>query len=396
MNRKFTKLLTCATLAAGAWLCLSAGAQAAIVDANFQTDAQTFSASVTGGGNIFADGNGVAPVKATTQPFIFTPPFNHPLELLDGDGNPGGVSIETNPRSVAIPKIDAPFRLDHQVPPAKVGDPPIDVYVYYEPSTGDGVDPYTADPATKIVDDNPVPITFTINEGVPSEAPPQVYGFSQTKLDANGNAVNDIQNLDLDIFKGAKAEFGLSQVVITTNSNNATLKAISIDFQGALKDLLFEQTGGATLTPTGPGTGTFSVDGVLSATAGNLKAFVFGVIPVDIDDQTLDQPFSLTGTYTISGSPNDPNAKISLDGTTKFSYVLATIASLATELTEEDFVPLTVSAAVNLAASINFEINYRLERVGVIPEPGSIVLLGLGIASAVPFWLHRRRHIKRS
>ncbi|MGD9648556.1 MAG: hypothetical protein AB7U73_22790 [Pirellulales bacterium] len=390
MNKKFTQLAT-AMLAAGAWLCLSAGAQAAIVAANFQTNAQTFSATVTGSGNLIADGNGVAPVKATVEPFVLTPPLDHPLELLDGDGNPGGPSLASNPRSVAIPKIDAPYRFDRTG-----GDPPKDIYVYYEPSTGDGVDPYSAQKVMKTVDGKLVPVEFTFESGVPSVGPPKVFGFSQTLLDANGQALNDIQNLDLDIFNGKAADFGLSQVIITTNSNNPVLKNIFIDFEGTLKDLTFQQTGGAILSPTGAGMGTFAIDGLISATAGDLKAIVFGALNVDIDDQSLSQEFTLTGTYKIEGSPNDPNAKITLDGNTKFSYVLATITSLETALTEEELIPLTVSAAVSLAASIDFDINFHLERVGVIPEPGSIVLLGVGLASVVPVYLHRRRRLGRS
>ncbi|MBX9789441.1 MAG: PEP-CTERM sorting domain-containing protein [Pirellulales bacterium] len=380
-------------LATCAWLRLAPGALAATVPANFQGDAQTFSASVTGSGHFFADGGGVAPVGGGLEPFFLTPPLDHPLQLLDGSSNPG-VAIDSHPRSVAIPKIDAPYRFDHQDPPAKVGDPPNPIfYVYYEPATGDGVDPATADP---YLDGDGNPVVFTIDGGVPSKAPPKVFGFSQTTLQANGQAVSDIQNLDLDIFNGQTADFKLSQVVITSNSNNGILANIPIGVQGTLKELLFEQTGAATLTPTGAGTGTFSVDGVLSATATNLKALVYSVLPVGIGDQKLSQPFSLTGTYTIGGSPNDPNAKISLDGNAKFSYTLGTVASLATELTEEQFIPLTVSVLADVGASINFDIGFHLERVGVIPEPGSIVLLGLGLASVVPFVLHRRKQARRS
>ena len=382
MNMRFAKVLA---LAATAWFCHEAAATAAVVGANFQGDSQTFSAAVTGEGNLFGSGNGIAPVGAGLEPFVLTEPLDHPLQLLDGSSNPG-VSINTNPRSVAIPKIDAPYRFEHQ-------ESGTDFFVYYEPATGDGIDPATADP---YLDGDGNPVIFTIDGGVPSKAAPKVFGFSQTTLQANGQAVSDIQNLDLDIFKGQAADFKLSQIVITTNSNNGILKNIPISIEGKLMDLLFEQTGAATLTPTGVGTGTFSVDGVLSATAGNLKAIVFYILPVNVGDQKLSQPFSLTGTYTIDGNPNDPNAKISLDGTTKFSYGLGTVASLATELTEEQIFPLTVSALVDLAASINFDISFRLERVGVIPEPGSIVLLGLGLASVVPFVLHRRRQARRS
>lgn len=394
MNTTFTRLLGCGAIAAAACLAPSRTAQAAVIDVNFQGPQQTFTAEVTGGGNLFASGEGNGPGKGGkgTQTFVFTEPLNHPLELLnditDNGGTPG-VSTASSPRSVALPKINAPYRLDHQDPPAKVGDPPIDVFVYYDPSTGDGVDPYSSKVVTKEVDGNQVPITFTINGGVPSVAPPSVFGFSQTQLTANGQVLSDIKNLDLDISNGVGTNFALSQVKITSNSPNFFLAGITLDVKGTLSNLDFQQTGNALLVPTGAGTGTFELPGTLSAIAGGLKAIAFGLLEIDVDDQDFTQDFSLKGTYHIIGSPNDPNAKIVLEGDTDFSINLATITSLAFQ--DSELIPLTISAAVDLAASINFNVGFHLERVGVIPEPGSIVLLALGVVSMLPVWMHRRR-----
>ena len=374
MNTTFTRLLACGVLATGACFYQPHAAHAAVIDVNFQGTEQSFTAEVSGGGNLFADGKGVGPNKRGNgiQAFVFTEPLNHPLALLndlsDFGGTPG-VSAETDPRSVALPKIDAPYR-----------DAGGTKFVFYDPSTGDGT-PGSGDPVG-----NP----FELDQGK-TPTPPKVFSFSQTQLTANGQAISNIQNLDLDISHGVTTDFALSKVVITSTSPNVLLKAISIDVKGTLKDLVFEQTGGATLTPTGAGTGTFSVLGTLTAVAGNLKAIAFGVLPIDVSDQTFSQPFAMTGTYKITGNPNDPNAKIELDGSNNFSINLATITSLATELPSDELVALTISAAIDLAASINFNVGFHLERVGVIPEPGSIVLLGIGVVSIVPVWMNRRR-----
>lgn len=375
MNTTFTRLLGCGAIAAAACLVQPRAVQAAVIDVNFQGPQQSFTADVTGGGNLFADGNGVGPGKGGkgTAEFVFTEPLNHPLELLNDLTDNGGtpdVSSASQPRSVAIPKIDAPTR------PA--GGTKL---VYYDPSTGNG----TPGSGTAIGD------PF---EPDAAPTPPKVFGYSQTQFIANGEAISDIQNLDLDISNGVTTDFALSKVVITSTSPNPLLKAISIDVQGTLKDLVFEQTGAATLTPTATGTGTFSIEGTLTAVAGNLKAIAFGLLPIDVDDQEFSQPFAMTGTYTIIGNPNDPNAKIVLDGSNDFTINLATITSLATQI--DDIVPLTISAAIDLAASINFNVGFHLERVGVIPEPGSIVLLVLGVVSMLPVWMHRRRKQRQS
>ena len=372
MNTTFTRLLACGVLAAAAGLLQPDAAQAAVVDVNFQGTQQSFTADVTGGGNLFADGQGVGPNKKGDgiAAFVFTEPLNHPLALLndltDNGGTPG-VQAETDPRSVAIPKIDAPYRSNGGA-----------TFVFYDPSTGDGT------PGSG----NQVGAPFELNEGK-TPTPPKVFGYSQTQLTANGQAISNIQNLDLDISNGTSTYFALSKVVITSTSPNVLLKAISIDVQGTLKNLVFEQTGAATLTPTGAGTGTFSVLGTLNAVAGDLQAIAFGILPIDVDDQSFSQPFAMTGTYKITGNPNDPNAKIEFDGSNFFAISLATVTSLETQI--EDIVPLTISAAIELAASIGFNVGFHLERVGIIPEPGSIVLLGIGVVSIVPVWMNRRR-----
>jgi hypothetical protein len=193
----------------------------------------------------------------------------------------------------------------------------------------------------------------------------------------------------LDISNGVATNFALSQVKITSDSPNFFLAGITLDVQGTLKNLDFQQTGSAVLNPTGAGTGTFSIPGTLSAIAGDLKAIAFELLDIPVDDQEFSQDFSLSGTYHIIGNPNDPNAKIVLEGNNNFAINLATITSLAFQ--DSELIPLTISAAVDLAASINFNVGFHLERVGVIPEPGSIVLLGLGVASVFPVLMHRRR-----
>jgi len=55
---------------------------------------------------------------------------------------------------------------------------------------------------------------------------------------------------------------------------------------------------------------------------------------------------------------------------------------------------LTISSTLDLVASLSLALSYHLEQTGlVVPEPGSIVLLGLGLLCFAPF-LRRYWHRK--
>ncbi len=199
--------------------------------------------------------------------------------------------------------------------------------------------------------------------------------------------IADINDLNLDLLNGQTADFALDTVFITTNSTVSLLKSISIDVSGTLTDLRFTQTGPAVLLGGG-GSGTFAVAGDLSATVDNLLAVIFGLLQVPVGTQSISTPFVLSGTWTASGPPN--NTKIELDSNLNLEVPLSLLTNLTTSITQ--VLSLTISSTVDLAASLTVATSLHLEQSGiVIPEPGSMVLLGMGMLAFIPVAVRRYR-----
>jgi len=188
-------------------------------------------------------------------------------------------------------------------------------------------------------------------------------------------------DLDVDFLNGQTADFALDTLFLTTNSTVSLLKSISIDVSGTLTGLSFDQTG-ASVVVGGPTSGTFAVDGNLNANIDNLLAVVFGLLQVPVGTQSISLPGALTGSWATSGPAN--NTKITLDGVIDLNVPISLLTNLTTSLT--DVLSLTISSTVDLAGSLTVSVAYHLEQSGinlVIPEPSSIVLLGLGICGAL-------------
>lgn len=189
----------------------------------------------------------------------------------------------------------------------------------------------------------------------------------------------DINDLDVDFLNGQTSDFALDTIFITTNSTVSLLKSISIDVSGTLTGLRFDQTG-ASIVLGGPGSGTFAVDGELSANIDNLLAVVFGLLQVPVGTQSITLPGALTGNWT-STQVAGPLHKIELDGVIDLNVPISLITNLTTAIT--DVLSLTISSTIDLQASLTVSVAYHLEDLYVIPEPSSIVLLGLGLCAAL-------------
>ncbi|MGE0535288.1 MAG: PEP-CTERM sorting domain-containing protein [Pirellulales bacterium] len=202
-----------------------------------------------------------------------------------------------------------------------------------------------------------------------------------TVFDMTPGVLSNITDLDLDLLNGQSVDFAINSIAITTNSSNILLNVLlsQIDISGTITDLRFDQTGLATLLGGG-GNGTFSVPGDLGATVSNLKILLAETLPFDVDPQSVSLPGELTGTWTMSGPPN--NTKIELDGALNIVLPLSLISNLNTAITE--VVTISISSTLDLQASLSVSFAYHLEQSGiVIPEPSSIVLLGLGLCAAM-------------
>lgn len=294
-------VLACALLAASR-------TQAVTFPINFAGTEQDFDATIDLTGNVFANGAGsVINTKAKLEPFKFTNPLNHPLQLFGGP-----IAISSDPQSI-----------------------------------------------------------------VP-------WG---TKFEIAGLKLVDINDLDVDLLNGQTADFALDTIFLTTNSTVSLLKSISIDVSGTLSGLRFNQTGPA-VTAGIAGSGTFSVQGDLTANVDNLLAVVFGLLQVPVDSQEVTLPGTLNGSWAITNSGPGPWPKILLDGVIDLNIPISLLTNLTTSIT--DVLSLTISSTIDLAASLTIGVQYHLE-APLIPEPSSIALLGIGLAAVAGVTVHRRR-----
>ena len=326
MNRRFALLfLVCAILSTNSF------AQAALVTIGF--------------------GQGVVPGNGGTS--------NLADQTFEATGDLSG-NIGANGSGFVKPGADTlPFKFT----------PPLN----HPPSLKGGLPVYIPNPA-----DNPSypELVHPISSPYPSPA---------TVFDITPGQLNSISNLDLDLLNGATANFALETITFTTNSSVGYLNAIPVEGSFTLSDISFTQTGASTVVG-GPGSGTFSVAGDLSASLTNFLATVYTIVPAPLPDvYSITAPFWMTGTWTVSGPTND--TKIELDGNLDFGVPLADAAGLSTILGFP--FNLTISSTVAMAVTLAVSVGYHLEQSHiVIPEPGSVVLLLLGCCAFLPivYW----------
>jgi hypothetical protein len=228
---------------------------------------------------------------------------------------------------------------------------------------------------------NPSPVQISTD--------PMTFPFGTT-LELVGLNLLDMQKLNVDFLNGGTAPISLDTINLTTNAATSLLQNLSIDIGGTLSKLTFTQTGAPTITGSG-GSGTFSVPGDFGLTLSDAKVTLLGILPLAIPDLSGSFSQALTGTWSLAGS--NSNLKVALDG----AYSIASPLELKTAFGFSAEIPillpgLTVSSTLDLAASLNLALSYHLEQSGIIvPEPGAVVLLGLGLLCCCPMFAKRWR-----
>jgi hypothetical protein len=213
-------------------------------------------------------------------------------------------------------------------------------------------------------------------------------------FDLTSDAITGISNLNLDLQGGASAPFTFAPFIITTDSKVGLLKNVPVQFGGILELLGFAQNAPATLTPLGPGTGTFSIPGEFFGGISNLTTLILEVLPFEyIGTIPMSSLGVLAGTYSLSGTPG--NLTLSLDGTIELEMIPPLGLGLDTEISSP--LALTVSVDGDISASLFLNAGFHLTQSGlVVPEPGSVVLLAIGGGSLLGLLITRRVRRGRS
>jgi hypothetical protein len=224
--------------------------------------------------------------------------------------------------------------------------------------------------------------------GTPQSLPPLAT------FDLTSDAITGISNLNLDLQGGASAPFTFTPFIVTTDSKVGLLKNVPVQFGGDFELLGFAQNAPATLTPLGPGIGTFSIPGEYFGGISNLTTLILEILPFEyIGTISMSSLGVLEGTYTLSGTPS--NLTLSLDGTIELEMVPPLGLGLNTELSSP--LALTVSVDGDISASLFLNAGFHLTQSGiVVPEPGSVVLLLIGCGSLLGVVTIRRRRRGRS
>ncbi len=202
---------------------------------------------------------------------------------------------------------------------------------------------------------------------------------SSSTFDMTTNQINSIGGLNLDLLNGTTVPFSLNTIVIGLSSS--VLPAVPLDISATLSEFTFEQTGPSTTGPLGSGTGTFDVPGTFTAKLSNINGSFAGLGGFTLADTTLVINQSLSGIYSITGTPSD--TKVALDGSLFAGFPLSISESFLAEITSP--FELSASATASLNALLAVSGGFHLEKTGlIVPEPASIALLGLGLLAAVP------------
>ena len=197
------------------------------------------------------------------------------------------------------------------------------------------------------------------------------------------NHVTKFSNLYVDLFDGGSVPLEIGTINVTTNSNVALLKNLTVDASADITDIAFEQTGTGSFVPTGPGTGTFAIPGRAIATYENFQGVLAGLITIPFvfsGDGVGKTSILLTGTYKVSGTPG--NTRVEFDGDGYYEFVLFSTTGQPEEFEFSADTPLalTISALVNLGLTTGYDVRFHMEQSGIIvPEPGSVTLLFVGL-----------------
>jgi hypothetical protein len=205
-----------------------------------------------------------------------------------------------------------------------------------------------------------------------------------------------ITDVNLDLLNGTTPSFALDTVVLETTapiiSGVIDDNTIKIDVGGTFTSVKFYQNDGAASftgnTYAIPGTlvGIVDLSVGLDAFGGSLA------LSTGFGTQEFETPFTLEGTLGFANTssvtfPGGADADLTFDGVVSGSFLLT---GISTTITFDSF-GATASISLDVSGGINLDMEYHLEDTAHVPEPGTIILFGLGAIGLVPVIRRRFR-----
>lgn len=200
-----------------------------------------------------------------------------------------------------------------------------------------------------------------------------------TTIDIEGGHVTKITGLNVNLFAGPPLAISSDPMDVTTNSSVTLLKNLAIQVAGDITKLGFQQTGVASLFPTGVNVGTFAIPGLALAEYENVRLLIAGAIPIELGDSSFATQRVFTGTYKVSGPPG--NTKVEFDAGGGYEFDLGGGPSVYSFAVDSPLA-VTISASMDFGLILSYEIAFHAEQAGlIVPEPGSIALLAIGLVT---------------
>lgn len=191
------------------------------------------------------------------------------------------------------------------------------------------------------------------------------------------NSLVNFTNFDIDLLNGSQVDFVANPLLVDELFFGHPAKTF-IDFAGSLSGMSFTQTGAPTVFPMPvAGIRDFSVPGTMSLDFGKL-VFGFGDFDIDVGPMTAELPITLSGTFSRGG------AEFFISGTGSADVPLAVLETIPVGEPASNF-----TAGIQGTAHVQFD--YAFSVYNVIPEPASVVLLGIGITALAIVAFHSRK-----
>lgn len=213
-----------------------------------------------------------------------------------------------------------------------------------------------------------------------------VSSSNEITVDMTLSAITDIPDLNVTAFLNAPFEF--NRLFVTTSSSITVLKNIPVDIVGKLQNVNFLQTGAATFHPISEGKGAFAIPGDFLLRASSMHAYIHEIIDFHLGTVDAVTPTVLQGRYSIEGSADHP--ELLLSGSYSVPFALSVAIDFSYNGAAPIAISLSPSASIVANASLTGNYAFRLF-TSPVPEPGSIVLFGIGLASTGALALHRRK-----